>query len=346
MAALPKLLKFVVLDIDGVLLRGGSVISGAAAAVQKLTEHKIPYVFVTNGGGVKESKKAADLTKKIGIPVDASQVVLSHTPLKGLQDKYANSRVLVIGGHPQCLEVAKSYGFTKAVTIHDIHAEERHIYPLRHAHETVETSAAEAVEAVMVFHDPVDWGLEMQIMSDVLSPSYVSCANNPENKQRGHIPLYVSNADLVYTTEYSIPRFTQGAFATAFKHLYETYHQQPLNIDFCGKPYKVQYDYAKQVLEQEHFRLRELAGIADMISNDDDNSAEPTPNEVFFGVGDNPRSDIRGANSAGDNWRSILVRTGVFNDRTAENDVVDPAHYVCEDITAAVQIIVDYSQDN
>jgi len=29
-------------------------------------------------------------------------------------------------------------------------------------------------------------------------------------------------------------------------------------------------------------------------------------------VGDNPDSDIDGANRRGDNWVSILVRTGIF----------------------------------
>ena len=330
--------KFVVLDIDGVILRGGSLIDGAAKAVQKLNDHKIPYVFVTNGGGVTEAKKAQDLTKKVKFNVLPSQVILSHTPFKGLTRNYANSRVLVIGGQPHCVEVAKSYGFAKAVSIADIHSENKNIYPLRDSSFCSAASVNAPVEAVMVFHDPVDWGLEMQIMSDVLSPTYQSCLVNDENKQRGHIPLFVSNADMVYTTEYPIPRFTQGAFVAAFKHLYETFHGQSLKIDFCGKPYKVQYDYAKQELEVETHRLLDLnktqhnADATDIIPSD----------ATFFGVGDNPRSDIRGANSAGANWKSILVRTGVFNDRNVENDDTDPAHYVCEDIAAAVDIIINH----
>ena len=44
-------------------------------------------------------------------------------------------------------------------------------------------------------------------------------------------------------------------------------------------------------------------------------------------IGDNPKSDIRGANAA--KWKSILVRTGVFK---GENDPLDPATYVVDDI--------------
>lgn len=44
-------------------------------------------------------------------------------------------------------------------------------------------------------------------------------------------------------------------------------------------------------------------------------------------IGDNPKSDIRGANNIG--WISILVRTGIFK---GENDIVDPATYVVDDM--------------
>lgn len=308
-------------------------------SVQRLIDHQIPYVFVTNGGGVTEAKKAQDLTKKLGLKVFESQVVLSHTPLKESKSKYENSRVLVIGGQPRCLEVVHSYGFEKAISIADYHAENRNVYPLRDStmHCDSQVAEREPVEAVMVFHDPVDWGLEMQIMSDVLSPTYQSCVSNEENRKRGHIPLLVSNADIVYTTEYPVPRFTQGAFAYAFKHLYEVFHQQTLNINFCGKPYNVQYQYAEMVLAAEAQRIsNHLPG---------DSLAAPAPSKaVYFGVGDNPKSDIRGANNAGANWKSILVRTGVFSDRSAENDSTDPADYVCEDITAAVDTIINYKE--
>ena len=335
-----KLSKFVVLDIDGVILRGGSLIEGATKSIQRLIDHEIPYVFVTNGGGMTEAKKAQDLTKKVGINVLESQVILSHTPFKGLKKEFGHSRVLVIGGEPRCVEVAKSYGFEKAVSVADLHAENKNIYPLRESPSLSDDTTyftKEAVEAVLVFHDPVDWGLEMQIMSDLLSPTYSACLASAENRKRGHIPVYVSNADIVYTTEYPIPRFTQGAFVSAFKHLYESYHHQPLHINYCGKPYPVQYHYAQQMLALEAQRLEKAH------SNEADDSFNPI-NAVYFGVGDNPKSDIRGANHAGSDWKSILVRTGVFNDRSAANDAEDPAAFVVEDIAAAVDVIVNYKE--
>lgn len=33
----------------------------------------------------------------------------------------------------------------------------------------------------------------------------------------------------------------------------------------------------------------------------------------MYGIGDNPLSDIQGANNAGDEWTSVLVRTGIYD---------------------------------
>ena len=66
----------VVFDIDGVLLKGGAVINGAKRAVAKLAEARIPFIFVTNGGGMLESTKAADLTTKLGRKLASAHVNL------------------------------------------------------------------------------------------------------------------------------------------------------------------------------------------------------------------------------------------------------------------------------
>jgi ribonucleotide monophosphatase NagD (HAD superfamily) len=63
-----------------------------------------------------------------------------------------------------------------------------------------------------------------------------------------------------------------------------------------------------------------------------------TPITHYYGVGDNPKSDIRGANAAGDNWTSVLVRTGVFNGEI--NDEIDPADIVVGDVLDAINFII------
>lgn len=59
-----------------------------------------PLAFLTNGGGVTERVKAHQLSEWLGVAVDESQVVLSHTPFRQLAAQYAEEPVLVAGrGH-------------------------------------------------------------------------------------------------------------------------------------------------------------------------------------------------------------------------------------------------------
>ncbi|KAF0713669.1 hypothetical protein DYB28_011404 [Aphanomyces astaci] len=60
--------------------------------------------------------------------------------------------------------------------------------------------------------------------------------------------------------------------------------------------------------------------------------------ERFYGIGDNPYSDIQGANNAGDHWTSVLVRTGIFTD--VDNHQQHPADVVVDGVDDAVEWIL------
>ncbi|RHY79096.1 hypothetical protein DYB31_006511, partial [Aphanomyces astaci] len=60
--------------------------------------------------------------------------------------------------------------------------------------------------------------------------------------------------------------------------------------------------------------------------------------ERFYGIGDNPYSDIQGANNAGDRWTSVLVRTGIFTD--VDNHQQHPADVVVDGVDDAVEWIL------
>lgn len=62
--------------------------------------------------------------------------------------------------------------------------------------------------------------------------------------------------------------------------------------------------------------------------------------EAIYMIGDNPRSDIQGANSMGGKWHSVLVRTGVFKGAAGENDAKNPAEFVCDHVDDAIQLIL------
>ena len=67
----------------------------------------------------------------------------------------------------------------------------------------------------------------------------------------------------------------------------------------------------------------------------------------FVMVGDNPQTDIAGANGAGADWTSVLVRTGVFGAHDTDggvvplgNDYEHPADIVVDDVFDAVTTIL------
>ena len=264
--------KRVVLDIDGVIVKGGQLIDGAVVAIKDLTKHKIPYVFVTNGGGITEEAKAVELTKKIGMPISREQVVVCHTPMQKLVGRYRNDKVLVLG-KPSCLDVAKAYGFINPVSINCLHKQYPHIYPCKQPvdssrqgstsskHFSNDLTSLHEVSAAMVFHDPFDWGLEMQILSDVLMPFEGTVDESPalvrdafpqissQQLARGQpprqypraqrIPLFASNADITYATEFPIARYTQGAFVECFRSLFEMQFGIPLEVRVGGSSHSI-----------------------------------------------------------------------------------------------------------
>lgn len=293
-------------------------------------------IFITfiPGGGVIEGDKAADLSKKLNCKIEPYQVVMSHTPFKRLLPKYGNSRILVIGGDA-CMDVARYYGFHKAVSSFDLHKVDSGIYPLIRGPLSSTTFPPEQsllladISAAFVFGESTHWGLDIQVLSDLLMTHSRSCA-----KESNQFPIFACNADLVYSTTQPLPRYTQGAFVHAFSSLHQLYtnSSKPVEIDFCGKPFAVQYRVAEEMLKETARR---------MWTECDDEVFSMTR---FYGVGDNPKSDIRGANGAGKSWRSVLVRTGVFTGDG--NDAEDKADFVEDDILGAVHRILQTERDN
>ena len=69
----------VLLDIDGVLIRGRNPIPGAREALEMLRQSEIPTVFLTNGGCESEKEAAERLSDKIGFEVGLSHTIILHS---------------------------------------------------------------------------------------------------------------------------------------------------------------------------------------------------------------------------------------------------------------------------
>ncbi|KAJ3206827.1 hypothetical protein HDU82_004281 [Entophlyctis luteolus] len=259
-------------------------------------------------------------------------MVLAHTPMAPLSAKFCheNADQVLILGKQSCREVALSYGFKYPILSDEIHKACPDVWPFRTVKELSFDSQLQLdrkVGAILSFHDSPDWGLDIQIICDLLR------ANGDlrrifEHEHRNHrkhhfvgqqqLPVYFSNGDFVWSNNLPLTRFAQGSFRHALEGVYSRLSGKRLEYIMYGKPHKSTYDFAKKAIDKHAAELYgpEAANIQ----------------RKYFGIGDNPESDIAGANGAG--WTSVLVKTGVYDEGPHE------ANVLVEDVEQAVEAIL------
>ena len=109
-----------------------------------------------------------------------------------------------------------------------------------------------------------------------------------------------------------MPRLGQGGFQASLQGVWDaTTNGAALERTVIGKPFPDTYRYAERVLNKHRQEL--LGGKGEL-------RREVERLERVFMVGDNPESDIRGANEYqsewGTEWTSVLVKTGVYREGT------------------------------
>jgi len=322
-------------DIDGVLLHGARVLSEAPRALSILEGNnrfniKIPYILMTNGGGASEGDRSRKLTEQLGFEITTSNFMQAHTILKSQAHKYADKPVLVLGGNGDTLrKVAEDYGLQHVYTTLDVKAWNPDVWPF-HDLTPEERASAKSVDfsvtpisAILVFHDPRNWALDVQIMMDVIQSRGIIGSSRPAGGAPP-VELVFCNPDLQWRNEFHRPRLGQGAFREAFQAVHQALTGAPYPYIQFGKPTTHTYDFAEKMLRA---RMTELHGASVM------SDIQPR----FYMIGDNPESDIAGANAAG--WSSILVRTGVY--RPADGPPTHKPTYEAENVEAAVHWAIE-----
>jgi HAD superfamily hydrolase (TIGR01456 family) len=283
-----------------------------------LQHHHIPFLLLTNGGGIPEPERAHKLSHQLGVSISPDALVQSHTPFSALAlTDLRDKPVLVVGGEgDRCRIVAEGYGFRHVVTPRDILQQEPAVWPFANTEAKGVRSGGQGtkeelrVAAVLVFNDPRDWALDVQVAVDVLASekgvvgtwSRRNGDHTLENngwQMDGQPPIYFSNNDLLWAAAYHLPRLGQGAFGAALEGVWKMLTGVELRKTVIGKPFRRTYLFAEE-------KLRELKGKG---------TGEL---KTIYMVGDNPASDIRGANEFdspyGTKWESVLVKTGVYKE--------------------------------
>ncbi|KAI1442626.1 HAD-superfamily hydrolase [Annulohypoxylon stygium] len=301
-------------DIDGVLVRGGRPIPEAIQAMKVLNGDnkygvKVPYIFLTNGGGKTEAERCGDLSRQLDIEISPAQFICGHTPMSEMATKY--NTVLVVGGEGEkCRTVAQGYGFKDVVTPGDIIKADAATTPFRKLTPEELRNSKErdfskvTIEAIFVFADSRDWAGDLQIILDLAMSKGGRIGTLSETFDEGP-PIYFSHNDVVWSAAHDNVRLGMGALRGIVEYTFkEVTKGKTLQTHAFGKPQIGTFEFATRLLKR--WRMNE-------------HRLNAPPNTVYF-VGDTPESDIRGTNQynekAENDWYSILVKTGVYQDGT------------------------------
>jgi HAD superfamily hydrolase (TIGR01456 family) len=314
-----------VFDVDGVLLRGKRVLDPGRAAMHCLYDARrshwnAPVVFLTNGGGTSEAARGEYLSSLLHVPIDPSQMVLSHSPMRmhvGKLNREGHS-IITVGG-PHCPAVARDYGFHRVLDIEHLGQARHWATPFAKYHTLPPLSAEDShiatlpVSAVLVMSDSRELGRDLQLIVDIVA--------DHEGTRAEQARVVFANPDLTFPTEFGFPRLAGGVLRVALDAvLRDVSIEKGYTAIQMGKPHRINFDLAEEALrhqmkKHEHFHGESL--------------------EAIYMIGDNPKSDVRGANARGRPWHSILVRSGNF--RGEENDPTDPADMVVDDAYKAIE---------
>lgn len=280
--------------------------------------------------------------------------------------EYHDKTVLVVGGdYDHCQQVAWKYGFKNVVTPGDIFVAYPDIWPFGSAFLDLYKTFAKPlpkpilpaspeeglkIDAIFMYNDSRDWGLDSTIMLDtLLSREGILGTLSEKNGDRrlpnngylqdGQPPVYYSNPDLWWAASYHLNRLGQGGFQYAFEGLWNgVTDNAELSKKTFGKPTQATYEFSENRLRMNRKRLWGQIGLND-------------PLRSVYMIGDNPESDIRGANNYqsphGSKWTSILVRTGVWKGEKEPNcrpdvivdDVLRAVEWAVEDATKKKDVV-------
>lgn len=299
------------LDIDGVLKHGDTVLPGAKDAIGRLVAKKIPFILLTNGGGISEQDRAKKLSEQLEVVINPKSLILGRTPMKALAQDYANDPVLVTGTKGGDSKIMRDYGFQKVYTVAEVQQWNERIFPFSKLRKEQCTNSLSingediVFKAFFFLQESDDWGRDMQYAVDLMSPPYGSIVAGKPKAESAEEPLrekdrpklYYASADLLTPTEgISRPRLGMGAIKLSLESIYDKLFYpstgqrlEEMTVTY-GKPSKMTYEYASKVFKEEH-------------------GVEKGDYTIWM-IGDNPDVDIKGANRAG--WKSALVKTGVY----------------------------------
>ncbi|KAM6946953.1 haloacid dehalogenase-like hydrolase domain-containing 5 [Lycodopsis pacificus] len=357
----------ILFDVDGVLLRGGSLIPAARRAFRKLLDRNnnflFPVVFVTNAGSCQRHHKAQQLSHLLEVQIAPEQVVLSHSPLQML--KSFHDKCVLVSGQGPVTDIANTLGFQKVVSVEQL----REHHPLldmvdHNRRPKLPSSPLQTlpkIEAIILFGEPIRWETNLQLLIDVLlTNGSPGCVYDPQVPTQ--LPVLACNIDLMWMAEAPSPRFGHGMFLLCLESVYRKMTGRELQYQgLLGKPSLLTYQYAEHLLRLQNHnqKLTTIYAIGDNLMTDiyganlynrylgEQHAAMTTTTKlVAQGTGSQvtiavPEEELV---SAAAQCRSILVCTGVYNPRSPlpcdrSNGVTETVFHAHRDLALELELV-------
>lgn len=276
-------------DIDGVLIRGPETIPQAPQALRMLNGEnkyniKVPYIFITNGGGRSEKARCKDLSKRLGITVTEDQVIQGHTPMKDLVPVYEN--VLVVGGVlDSCRKVAEDYGFKNVYIPLDIMKWNPSVTPYYQLSDEEKAISKDVdfskinIDAILVFADSRNWAADQQIILELLLSENGVMGTICPTADKGP-GLYFAHSDFVWATDYGLNRYGMGALQVSIAALYQEHTGKELEVTRFGKPQRGTFRFAEKVLT--NWRRETLSEHVEHLKLENSSSHPAEPSDSPF----------------------------------------------------------------
>ncbi|EGR32567.1 hypothetical protein IMG5_077480 [Ichthyophthirius multifiliis] len=353
-----KKVPVIVSDIDGVLKLQNSAIPQAINGLKVIRKPlneidsqnfpddniKLPFYLLTNRGNITTQSQIIQVNEAFNLNskeemLEPKDVILNYAALVDKLKDFKDKLILLVTGQADeqgirdGTEIIQEAGYTNYITVEEYititpfcvqqsrrtkeHIQKKsQIVKDRLGLKDDEIGQPLQCHGIFIMANPKQWEEAIQIILDLLSTENGKIANQiPEIGPEKHIPIFCSYGDLLVKSPYLLPRIICGGFVMALKAVYKGIYKRELDINMYGKPeihhFEFAQEHGKQYVDENH----EIS--------------------QYYMIGDNPHTDIRGANNIG--WVSILVRTGVF--QGDENDPIYPARYVVDDFTEAIKLI-------
>ncbi|KAG7828695.1 hypothetical protein KL920_003191 [Ogataea angusta] len=323
-------------DIDGVIVKGPETIPYAREAIKMLNGEnkyniKVPYIFVTNGGGRPESERAKELSERLGVEITEDQIIQGHTPMKDLVAVYNN--VLVVGGvGDKCRKVAEGYGFKNVYIPLDVMYWNPSVTPYytlteedkKVCKKDVDFSKTK-IDAILVFADSRNWAADQQIILELLMSKNGVMGTVSETFEEGP-SIYFAHSDFIWATNYKLSRYGMGALQVSIAALYREHTGKELKVTRFGKPQRGTFKFAEKVLKnwrqdvlEEHVEEITSAVASEFSGEDGEEEEEDEEEALSFKTPAQKADEKKKEEKQKDGKQKTEAKRGVFSESDSDD---------------------------